>query len=177
MASDQDIRDLLRACRQNEAFEMLLGAYEDKVFRLALSMLGDRASAEDAAQEIFIRIWKALGKYRGESALGTWIYSVARNFCLTAISKRAARRTAPIEQADQGGPEPPDHSPDVLRMAAHLPDSERQALMLFYMEDRSYAEVAELLGVPLGTVKTRIHRARKELVRMLKEAEDGVRRV
>src|ERR1700689_2705108 len=100
MASEDNIAQLLGAGRRTEAFETLLAAYQDKVFRLCYSMLGDRAQAEDAAQESFLRIWKSLDRYRGESALGTWIFSITRNVCLTAIAKRAARRSAPIEEAE-----------------------------------------------------------------------------
>src|SRR5580698_431963 len=100
MASEDNIAPLLKAGRRTEALEVLLAAYQDKVFRLCYSMLGDRAQAEDAAQEASLRIWKAMDRYRGDSALGTWIFSIARNVCLTAISKRAARRSAPIEEAE-----------------------------------------------------------------------------
>ncbi len=76
MASEENIASLLAAGRRTEAFEALLAAYQDKVFRLCYSMLGDRAQAEDAAQESFLRIWKSIDRYRGESALGTWIFSI-----------------------------------------------------------------------------------------------------
>jgi RNA polymerase sigma-70 factor, ECF subfamily len=175
MVSEDNITALLAARRRTEAFETLLDAYQDKVFRLSYSMLGDRVQAEDAAQESFLRIWKALDRYRGESALGTWIFSIARNVCLTSISKRA--RSAPIDDADRSKPDPPDRQPDIVRMVGRLPDNYRQVVMLFYMEDRSYEEVARLLDLPVGTVKTHLHRARQQLATMMKEAESGVRRV
>src|SRR5580704_9363826 len=99
-------------------FEALLAAYQDKVFRLCYSMLGDRAQAEDAAQESFLRIWKSIDRYRGDSALGTWIFSIARNVCLTAISKRAARKSAPIEEAERAAPPAPERERDMLRLVA-----------------------------------------------------------
>jgi RNA polymerase sigma-70 factor (ECF subfamily) len=175
MVSEENIASLLAAGRRTEAFEALLAAYQDKVFRLSYSMLGDRAQAEDAAQESFLRIWKALDRYRGESALGTWIFSIARNVCLTLISKRA--RSAPIDDADRSKPDPPDRQPDIVRLVGRLPDNYRQVVMLFYMEDRSYEEVARLLDLPVGTVKTHLHRARQQLATMVKEAESGVRRI
>lgn len=158
-------------------FEALLAAYQDKVFRLCYSMMGDRAQAEDAAQESFLRIWKALDRYRGESAIGTWIFSIARNVCLTAISKRGALRSEPIESAERPKPMVPDHERDLLRVVGQLPENYRQVIMLFYMEERSYEEVARMLGLPEGTVKTHLHRARKQLATMLKEADSGARRV
>jgi RNA polymerase sigma-70 factor (ECF subfamily) len=157
------------------AFEALLLAYQDKVFRLSYSMLGDRAQAEDAAQECFLRIWKAMDRYRGESSMGTWIFSIARNVCLTAISKR--RKAAPIEEAERAKPEAPDRQRDIARLVLELPENYRQVVMLFYMEDRSYEEVARLLDLPVGTVKTHLHRARQQLASMVEEADRGVRRI
>lgn len=174
MASEDSIASLLASGRRTEAFEALLLAYQDKVFRLCYSMLGDGAQAEDAAQESFLRIWKSMDRYRGESALGTWIFSITRNVCLTAISKRAW--SAPIEAAERRAPDPPDRQRDILRLVRQLPDNYRQVVMLFYMEGRSYDEVARMLGVPVGTVKTHLHRARQQLATMMKEA-DSVRRV
>lgn len=173
MASDSSIASLLASGRRTEAFEALLAAYQDKVFRLAYSMLGDRAQGEDAAQETFLRIWKSMDRYRGDSALGTWIFAIARNACLTAISKRI--RTSPIvETADHPAP---DRQRDILGMVGQLPDHYRQVVMLFYMEGRSYEEVARMLDLPLGTVKTHLYRARQQLATMIKEADSGVRRI
>src|SRR5580704_17659667 len=118
MVCEDNIAALLAAGRRTEAFEALLAAYQDKVFRLSYSMLGDRAQAEDAAQESFLRIWKSMDRYRGESNVGTWIFSIARNVCLTAISKRAARRSAPIEDAERAAPPAPERERDMLRLVA-----------------------------------------------------------
>src|SRR5260370_39084018 len=111
---------------KTEAFEALLATYQDKVFRLCYSMLGDRAQAEEAAQESFLRIWKSMERYRGESSLGTWIFSVTRNVCLTAISKRASRKFAPIEEAERATHYGPHKERDMLRLVAQLPENYRQ---------------------------------------------------
>lgn len=182
MASDQDITQLLLSKRHVEAFDMLLGSYQDKVFRLAWSMLGNHEQAEDAAQEIFLRIWKSLSRYRGESALGTWIYSIARNACLTAIARRAARPTVPLKEAGHPAATAAAEEPraDVIGLVAQLPEKHRQVVMLYYMEDKSYEEVARILELPLGTVKTYLHRGRKQLatmIREMKETTDAVRRI
>ena len=173
MASEENIASLLRSGLRTEAFEALLLAHQDKVFRLCYSMLGDRAQAEDAAQESFLRIWKSVDRFRGDSSLSTWIFSITRNVCLTMISKR--RESAPIEAADRGTPEAPDRQRDIFAVVGQLPENYRQVVMLFYMEDRSYEEVARMLDLPVGTVKTHLHRARQQLATMLKEAE-SVRR-
>jgi RNA polymerase sigma-70 factor (ECF subfamily) len=176
MAADENIASQLASGRRTEAFEALLAAYQDKVFRLCYSMLGNRAQAEDAAQESFLRIWKSMERYRGDSALGTWVFSITRNVCLTAISKRAARRSAPIEEAERATPHAPERERDMLRLVAQLPENYRRVIMLFYMEERSYEEVARMLDLPEGTVKTHLHRARLQLATIVKEADSGVRR-
>jgi RNA polymerase sigma-70 factor (ECF subfamily) len=173
MATDENIAALLARGSRTEAFETLLADHQDRVFRLCYSMLGDRAQAEDAAQESFLRIWKSLDRYRGESALGTWIFSITRNVCLTAIAKR--RKTAQIEDAARARPEPPQQERDMLRLVTQLPDNYRQVVMLFYMEEKSYEEVARLLNLPLGTVKTYLHRARKQLATIVKETDHAGR--
>jgi RNA polymerase sigma-70 factor (ECF subfamily) len=172
MASDAEILSLVAAGEAAKAFEMLLDAYQNKVYRLAYSLLGERAQAEDAVQEIFLRVWKALAKYRGESALGSWIYAIARNQCLTLIAQRARRPQAPLNEAVHAAVAA-DQAPrfDVMRLVLKLPEDERRAVMLFYMEEHSYEEVARLLDLPLGTVKTRLHRARKQLASMIKEED------
>src|SRR5437763_14305808 len=94
---EQEIRARLDAGEYSEAFDLLMSHFQDKVFRLAYSMLGNEALAEETAQDVFIRIWKALGSYRGQSSLSTWIYSIARNTCLTALSGLAAKPTVSME--------------------------------------------------------------------------------
>jgi len=153
-------------------FEGVLRAYQDKVFRLCCAMLGNRALAEETAQDVFLRIWKALPGYRGESSLSTWIYSIARNACFTAMKKRGAMRRdfsldlpAVRHEAEMAsaGPSVPDRRPDILRLVAELPDHYRQVILLYHMEEKSYEEVAAMLDLPIGTVRTHLHRARRQL--------------
>jgi len=80
-------------------FESLIERFQGKVFRLAYSMVGDRAAAEDLSQEVFVRIWKALPGYRGESSLATWVFAIARNACLSRRRREAARRAASLDVA------------------------------------------------------------------------------
>jgi RNA polymerase sigma-70 factor, ECF subfamily len=175
MGADDNIMSLLGSGRRTQAFEELVATYQDKVFRLSYSMLGDRAQAEDAAQESFLRIWKSIDRYRGDSAFGTWIFSITRNVCLTAISKR--RPSRPVEDTERAKPDPPERQRDIVRLVRELPENYRRVVMLFYMEERSYEEVARMLDLPVGTVKTHLHRARQQLATMIKEADSGVRRV
>jgi len=94
---DEDIRTYLDASRYREAFELLLDRYQHKAFRLAYSMLGDEASAEEMAQDTFLQIWKALPSFRGDASLSTWVYAITRNRCLTGRKKLRERRAVSIE--------------------------------------------------------------------------------
>jgi RNA polymerase sigma-70 factor (ECF subfamily) len=155
----------------NQSFERLLDEYRDKVFRLACSLLSDQAAAEDATQEIFLKIWKALPEFRGDSSVSTWIYAIARNTCLTRRRIAADRRTYSLDEANAA--EIPSHDPpaasdsDLRAAIGQLPAKYAQVLVLFYMEDRSYQQVALAMGLPMGTVKTYLHRAKKELAVLL----------
>jgi RNA polymerase sigma-70 factor, ECF subfamily len=179
MASEKEIGELLASGRTDQAFEMLMDVFQHKIFRLAYSMLGERSRAEDAAQETH---------FRGGSSLSTWLYTIARNCCLTAIHRSGGKRTSSLEESGvRAAAESTRHIsqaplPDIERMVADLPDECRSAVMLFYMHEKSYEETAQALGIPLGTLKTRLHRARKllaEKVVTMKEGDssNAVRRV
>jgi len=178
--ADADIHERLRAKQYREAFAILLPRYRDKVFRLSFSMLRDRALAEDTSQDIFLRIWRALPGFAGQSQLSTWIYAITRNGCLSELRKR--RPTVSLDQDDDEGynpataalaaPEQDDSATvSVGQLLDQLPERYRQAVVLFYMEDKSYEQTAASLGLPLGTVKALLHRARKRLIELTKEAE------
>lgn len=164
-----------------EEFERIVREYRDKVFRLALSMLGDRAAAEEAAQETLVRVWKGLGGFRAESSLSTWIYSIARNTCLTALARGRLRvasidDAAPrreVERRTAAGWFAAER-PDAAELLERLPAKYRQVAALFYMQEKSYDEVADMLGLPVGTVKTYLFRARKMLAEDL--ARERVRK-
>lgn len=183
--ADADIHERLQAKQFREAFAILLPRYRDKVFRLSFSMLRDRALAEDTTQDIFLRIWRALPGFAGQSQLSTWIYAITRNGCLSELRKR--RPTVSLDQHDDGEGYNTGYNSGVAALAApenddsatvsvgqlldQLPERYRQAVVLFYMEDNSYEQTAASLGLPLGTVKALLHRARKRLIELTKEAE------
>lgn len=178
--ADADIHERLQAKQYREAFALLLPRYRDKVFRLIFSMLRDRAMAEDSTQDVFLRIWRALPGFAGQSLLSTWIYAIAKNGALSEIRKR--KPTVSLDQSDDDGynpataalaaPEADDSATvSVGQLLDQLPERYRQAVVLFYMEDKSYEQTASSLGLPLGTVKALLHRARKRLIELTKEAE------
>jgi len=169
---EQEIRACLDQKRYQEAFDRLLPEFQNKVFRLAYAMLGEAGAAEDMAQDVFIRIWKALPGYRGQSAVATWIYAITRNACLTALRKAGVKQEMSMEEpgvsraaeeiglaAGRGA----TADIDVLRFLGQLPEKHQQVLRLYYLEEKSYEEVARLLEWPMGTVKVYLYRARKEL--------------
>ena len=167
------IQAQLDAGRLNAAFDLLVEHYQHRVYRLALAILGDPAAAQDAAQEAFLRIWKGLQGFRGQAALSTWIYAIARNTALTERKSVAARHTLPLDEAVAGavaaGGRAESKAParagfDVAALVGRLRPQYRQVIRLYYMEENSYEEVSRMLDIPLGTVKTLLHRARIELV-------------
>jgi RNA polymerase sigma-70 factor (ECF subfamily) len=177
---DPEIEQHLAADRHDRAFEMVVGAYKERVFRLALSILKERAAAEDAAQETFVRVWKALPRFDGRAALGTWIYAITRNTCLMELRRR--RPTVSLDDPDSpdaqlaaaqiaSGPAQDPERDNLLRLLGQLPRNQQEAVRLFYLEDRSYEAVAESLGMPLGTVKNLLHRARKRLIELARPEE------
>ena len=171
-SQDDQIRALLRAHRYDEAFDAVITMFAARILRLAVAMLGDRALAEDTVQDVMVRIWRALPSYRSEASVSTWIYAITRNRCLTVLKQQGAERSTSLEEptarsaAEHTFVETPPASnrAEVEALLGTLPAAYRQALTLFYMEEQSYEEIARLLGIPIGTVKTHIHRARKMLV-------------
>jgi RNA polymerase sigma-70 factor (ECF subfamily) len=161
------------------AFEDLYKRYARPVFGLALRRLGDRGRAEDAVQETFASIWRAAGSYKPERGPGApWLYAVARN----AIVDRARSRTdlpaeIPDEASDEAGP--PDHAEQnwvawrMHRALEELPEREREVISLAYWSGLSQSEVAEFLGIPLGTVKTRTRAALSHLADILGDELDA----
>ena len=173
-ASDDD-KDLIERLRAGEpqAFEALVRAYQHRVFGVALRMLGRRADAEDVAQEVFLRVHRAIGEFRGEARLSTWLYGIASNLCLNRLASADHRRTRPDEDAIMLAPSPAADAAAVaerseveaaLRQAiAELPDERRIVVVLRDIEGLSYDEIAQALGLEPGTVRSRLHRARLDL--------------
>lgn len=178
-AADADVLERMQAKQYRDAFAMLLPRYRDKVFRLTFSMLRNRAQAEDVTQDIFLRVWRALPGFAGQSQLSTWIYAISKNACLSEMRKRRPQVSLDVnddeyhpEVAALAAPEADDSATvSVTQVLDQLPERYRQAVVLFYMEDKSYEQTAASLGLPLGTVKALLHRARKRLIELTQEAQ------
>ena len=161
------------ATGDRSAFEDLYKRYARSVFGLALRRLGDRGRAEDAVQETFASIWRSAASYRPERGPGApWLYAVARN---AIIDRTRARTETPAEIPEEASTEPTplDRAEQnwvawrVHRALEELPEREREVIALAYWSGLSQSEVAEFLGVPLGTVKTRTRAALSHLADLL----------
>jgi RNA polymerase sigma-70 factor (ECF subfamily) len=148
-------------------------------------MLGDPEFAEDISQDVFLRIWRGLPGYRGQASVSTWVFAITRNACLTALKRRRTHQVTSIDEpavktaVDKmraAGSVLDARFPDFREFIEELPEDHRRVLLLFYMEDRSYEEVAKLLDMPLGTVKTCLHRARKALAAAIAHDRERARK-
>jgi RNA polymerase sigma-70 factor (ECF subfamily) len=178
--------------RDERAFNELVKAYDRRVFALVLRMIGNRAEAEDLAQEAFVQVFKAIGTFRGESKLSTWIYRIAVNLCknrtkylrvrhsdeqdeLEAVAERVPM--GEVRRANVGQVERPDEmmagrqvEQIVQQAILQLPDTFRECLVLCDVEELSLKEIVDITGLPEGTVKSRIHRARAQLKEIVEKA-------
>ena len=189
MERDADLLEALRSGDHRAVLEGLMERYRQKVMNLAFSILRNEALAEDLSQTVFVKAWQALPRFDGRAALSTWLYTITRNTCLTAVEKE--RRLVPLEDfvevadddgdpmlfgRESAGPETSRHAAaqyDVTKLLDQLPEPYRRVVVLFYLEDRSCEEVGELLSMPTGTVKALLHRGRKKLAALAGASEVG----
>lgn len=173
-----DLRRLLDEGNFSAAFEGIVDQFQSKVFRLAFSMTRNRARAEDLAQESFLKIWKGLPGYDGRAALSTWIYTISRNTCYTELRRHAARFSLSMDDPDQAASLETDSAMavrdraggshlDIAELLQRLTERQRQVVTLFYLEQKSYEETAALLSMPVGSVKTLLHRTKLQFGRIL----------
>ncbi len=182
--------DLERRAKEGDqgAFERLVMDNQNRVYSLALRLCGDRETAADLAQEAFIKAWQGLGSFQGESSFATWVYRLATNLCIDYLRKKKRREgvepSVSLDDSDSGWAEPADRESDpqlvlersergraLARGLASLPGWQRQVLVLRELSGLSYQEISQALDVDLGTVKSRIARARLSLRKIL--LEDG----
>ena len=183
-------RELVEKAKQGdqEAFEQLVLSNQNKVYALALRLCGDREEAADLAQEAFLKAWQGLASFQGESSFATWVYRLTTNVCIDHLRKQKRREeVAPavsLDDEEAGWAEPADRESDPQRLLERsergkalarglekLPDWQRRALVLRELSGLSYQEIAQALDIDLGTVKSRIARARLNLRKIL--LEDG----
>jgi RNA polymerase sigma-70 factor (ECF subfamily) len=176
-APDQHLIDQCLAGK-TEAFGQLVERYQHRLYGSLIHVIGSADEAQDVAQDAFVHAFEKLGTFRGQSAFYSWLFRIALNAAVSARRKTrrvtgsvdAIREATGDEPVDARSSTAPEHAAEVgdqqrlvRRALAQLPEEYRTALVLKEMDDLKYEEIAELLGVPLGTVRSRIHRARQEL--------------
>ena len=155
---------------ERAAFGTLVERHERRVYNLAYRMLGRPEDAADATQDVFVICLRKLGGFRGRSAFTTWLHRVAANVCYETLRKRSRERVTDEEIEPPPGP---DHAEvtaaalDVHRALQEVPEEFRAVLVLHELQGVPYEEIAEALGAPIGTVKSRLHRGRVALARAL----------
>jgi len=182
--SDESERRFIERLKERDerAFLELVALYQARVYKLVFRMLGEKHEAEDMAQEVFVQIFRAVDSFRGDSRLGTWVYRIAVNACKNRI-KYLGRRRADAQEPYEEREAPaaarfatsselsrPDHLVEGLQLErivqisiAEMDADFREVLVLRDVEDLSYDEICEITGLPEGTVKSRLHRARAML--------------
>jgi RNA polymerase sigma-70 factor (ECF subfamily) len=174
--------------RDEKAFRELVQEHRDRVFNLCYRMLGNRAEAEDVAQEVFIAVFKTVDTFREESKLSTWIYRVGVNHCKNRIKYLARRHSRDQDELDEQNdpgdgalsspstPRRPDRQVEGAQLdklmqdaIASLDEEQRTLVVLRDLEDLSMEEICEITGLPDGTVKSRLHRARLALRKKLQK--------
>ena len=168
----------------HDAFAALVTAYESKIYNLALRYLGNREDAMDASQEIFLRVYRFLPGFQEESGFSTWIYRIGVNVCKDLLIRRGRRNEQPLEVPDEESESRPievadqRYNPEEVLEGAELrkslsdaisslPEQQREIIVLRDIQGLSYEEIATVLSLEAGTVKSRISRARENLRKKL----------
>ena len=167
-----------------EDFRTLLATYQDRVYNQAYRMLGNAEDAEEATQDIFMKVYKSMDDFRGESAMSTWIYRITANECISRLRKKQLDTRSFDEPFEDEGKTladiVPDDSPDagallesqessemIRNEVQRLPANWAMAISLYHFDDLSYDEIADAMEIPKATVATYISRGRKELAQNL----------
>src|SRR5688572_5296023 len=170
---------LVERCRRGDlgAFEEIYRAHSGRLYSLSCRMVGNQTDAEDLLQEIFLSAHRKLDSFRGESALGTWLYRLAMNLCLDHLRSRAARSSQMTDALDdepgladagsRGLAEQAVTRMDLERALAQLPEGCRAAFVLHDVQGLEHREVADALGIAEGTSKSQVHKARLRLRALL----------
>jgi len=188
---EQSDLELVKRAQRGErgAFDLLVLRYQHKVVKLVARLLRDPAEAEDVAQEAFVKAYRALGSFRGDSAFYTWLYRIAVNTARNSIASRQRRPLdyeADLSENEQSAVESRMRHTDtpeanvlseeihrtVNRAVEELPEDLRTAIILREVEGLSYEEIAQAMDCPVGTVRSRIFRAREAIDRNLKPLLD-----
>lgn len=184
-------REMIARCKKGdrEAFNKLMETYQKQVFNISYGMLSDYEDASDAAQEVFVKVWRSIAGFKGESSFTTWLYRICANVCNDILRKRQRRGMTVSLDVDDGDKNPaaelPSEAPTpeesleaderqrlVRRAIDSLSDEFRTVIILSDLQQLSYEEVANVLKIPTGTVKSRLNRARNALRKKLSDKRE-----
>lgn len=141
---ESDVQQLIREGRRDRAFEKILDLYQTKVFRLVFVLVRNTARAEEVAQDALFKIWQALERYDGRAALGTWIYTIARNTALPHLRSELYRRTVPLDSVAEPVAAPGNPNDEIRKLVESLPEEQRDVVVLYYYQEQSVEEVARM---------------------------------
>ena len=165
------------------AFDELLSRHQDMVFALCMRTLRHREHALDAMQDTFVTVFRKLDKFSGESAFSTWLYRVTINTCYDQLRKRKRHQTEalpehhdPADPTSQSEFDAVEVRPDIASALAQIPEDFRNAVVLSDLQGLPLSEVAEIIGAPVGTIKSRIFRGRRLLADILRNLNDPTER-
>ncbi len=177
MPPDPD-RQIIQEIRngQPRRFAVLVDRHKDRALTLAVRMVGNREEAEELVQDSFVRAFRSLDDFRGDARFGTWFYRIVYNVCMTSVMRKKeslsdAGEDFPDVAAPEGDPLSQLEEAELQALLAEaigrLPEQQRAALTLFYVQDMTYEEIAGVTGQPMGTVKTHLFRGREGLRRIV----------
>jgi len=184
---DERENSLIRRCRSGDAgaFEELISPYMQKAYETAYRMSGNHADAEDIAQEALIKAYRSLASFDGRSAFSTWLYRIISNTAIDIARSRNRRPTSPLDSIGDRPDPYPDGNPadcaeaallqeDIQSALLQLPSEQRAVLVMRDIHDYSYQEIAQTLGISVGTVKSRVHRGRAALQQIIRRNFPGL---
>ncbi|MFM7210200.1 MAG: RNA polymerase sigma factor [Verrucomicrobiota bacterium] len=178
LADEEEDRRLmgLVAAGDDDALRLLVHRHHARLIGYLRSEVGSQATAEELAMEVFIRLHRAAGRWRPEAKLSTYLIHIARNLVLNEWRRRSRKPTSALESAPEPGDAAPESGRRVLeleeafsRAVAQLPEEQRTAILLLVQQEMPYEEIASVMGCPVSSVKTWIHRARTRLKELMRD--------
>lgn len=161
------MEELIKAIARGEekALRELIRLMQGRVYAYCYSLLGQEEDAEEITSEVFFQVWRSAKKFRGDSKATTWIFGIARNLCLNHLRKKKLQFMELLETDAVYEPEEePEYDPELVKKAMEkLSPLHREVLYLAYYEELPYSKIAEILGIPENTVKTRVFNAKRKL--------------